>query len=541
MIADLHDADHRVTVEGFYDHVRPLSDDEREGFRQLPFDEARWQEEAGVPASKTEKGYSILEGTTARPTLDVNGIWGGYTGKGAKTVLPSKATAKISCRLVPDQTPGEITDKLRRHFEAHVPDTMTLDFRDLHGGHGAIVDTTAPAMQAAADALEGVFGQRPHFTREGGSIPVVADFKRLLGFDTVLMGFGLDSDAIHSPERAIRPRPLPPGHRGVDPVHGRLRQARAVRAATLLALTLAVGACKPSTPSVSNGAVGIDTLSLPPRLAAVWPTESEAHVLDREGDVYALVRVSSDSGTVLLQWADLRAVAVEHVMGAVADIDAGPGLYHPTAPSPSFALVPGDSVVEEAERSGALAVLNGAFFETPGQPTSQLAFPVARRGEVVTGGSSPYGPGRPGAAAARWRQPLRALAMGDTLAHIAVYDPATGTPLDLPAFAEAVVSYAPEAHPSRIATRFHVLGTLDADGDGTTEILLIATSDGQTTISAPASLLSRLGVTPESQIALDGGASVLVWNRRAGTLHHPTPAGGHDPQHLPHYLTLRLR
>ena len=213
MIAGLHDADHRVTVEGFYENVRDLTDEEREGYRALPFDETRWMEEAGVKASKTEKGYSILEGTTGRPTLDVNGIWGGYTGKGAKTVLPSKATAKISCRLVPDQTPDEITDKLRHHFEQHTPETMTLDFRDLHGGHGAIVDTSAPAMQAAAAALEGVFGQRPHFTREGGSIPVVADFKRLLGLDTVLMGFGLDSDAIHSPNERFG---LDRFHQGIE-------------------------------------------------------------------------------------------------------------------------------------------------------------------------------------------------------------------------------------------------------------------------------------------------------------------------------------
>lgn len=213
MIAALHDDDHRVTVEGFYDAVRPLSDEEREGFRQLPFDEARWTEEAGVKATKSEAGYSVLEGTTARPTLDVNGIWGGYTGKGAKTVLPSKATAKISCRLVPDQTPDDITEKLRRHFEAHVPETMTLQFRNLHGGHGAIVDTSAPAMQAAAEALEGVFGQRPHFTREGGSIPVVADFKRILGLDTVLMGFGLDSDAIHSPNERFG---LDRFHQGIE-------------------------------------------------------------------------------------------------------------------------------------------------------------------------------------------------------------------------------------------------------------------------------------------------------------------------------------
>ena len=199
MISDLHDADHRVTVEGFYDDVIPLSDEEREAYASLPFDEGAWMDEAGVSATKTEAGYSVLEGTSGRPTLDVNGIWGGYTGEGAKTVLPSKASAKISCRLVAGQTPGDITDKLERHFRAHVPDTMTLEFTDLHGGHGVIVDTQAPAMQAASKALEGVFGQAPYFTREGGSIPVVADFKKLLGLDTVLMGFGLDSDSIHSP------------------------------------------------------------------------------------------------------------------------------------------------------------------------------------------------------------------------------------------------------------------------------------------------------------------------------------------------------
>ncbi len=213
MIADLHDADHRVTVDGFYDDVRDLTDEEREAYKALPFDLDAWMEEAGVKTTKTEKGFSPLEGTSGRPTLDVNGMWGGYIGKGAKTVLPSKATAKISCRLVPDQTPDEITDKLRRHFEERTPETMTLDFRNLHGGHGAIVDTSAPAMQAAAAALEGVFGQKPHFTREGGSIPVVADFKKILGLDTVLMGFGLDSDSIHSPNEKFG---LDRFHQGIE-------------------------------------------------------------------------------------------------------------------------------------------------------------------------------------------------------------------------------------------------------------------------------------------------------------------------------------
>ncbi|MDX1530524.1 MAG: dipeptidase [Rhodothermales bacterium] len=209
IIGRLHDADHRITVEGFYDHVRDLTDEERAGYRKLPFDEERWREEIGLKQAKTEGGYSVLEATSARPTLDCNGIWGGYTGEGAKTVLPSKASAKISCRLVPDQTPDEITEKLRRHFEEHTPETMTLTFKNLHGGHGALIDTSAPAMQAAAAAMRGVFGREPLFTREGGSIPVVADFKRILGLDSVLMGFSLDTDAIHSPNE----------HFGLDRFH----------------------------------------------------------------------------------------------------------------------------------------------------------------------------------------------------------------------------------------------------------------------------------------------------------------------------------
>ncbi|HLA64057.1 MAG TPA: dipeptidase [Rhodothermales bacterium] len=213
MIADLHDEDHRVTIEGFYDDVRALTDEERATFAALPFDEKGWMEEAGAKALKTEKGYTALEGVAARPTLDVNGMWGGYTGQGAKTVLPAKATAKISCRLVPDQTPDDITERLRRHFEQHTPETMTLTFTNLHGGHGAIVDITAPAMQAAKEAMRGVFGMDPYFTREGGSIPVVAAFKRLLGLDTVLMGFGLDSDAIHSPNEKFG---LDRFHQGIE-------------------------------------------------------------------------------------------------------------------------------------------------------------------------------------------------------------------------------------------------------------------------------------------------------------------------------------
>ncbi|MEM1126217.1 MAG: dipeptidase [Bacteroidota bacterium] len=199
LIAGLHDEHHRVTIPGFYDRVRPLSEDERAMIRDLPFDASAWLGEVGVQHGKTEAGYHPLEGTGARPTLDVNGIWGGYIGRGAKTVLPSEAHAKISMRLVANQDPEEIAEKLQAHLEAQTPPTMTLTFKRHHGGYPVLVETDSTAMQAAAEAMEGVYGQRPYFTREGGSIPIVADFKKRLGIDTVLMGFGLNSDALHSP------------------------------------------------------------------------------------------------------------------------------------------------------------------------------------------------------------------------------------------------------------------------------------------------------------------------------------------------------
>jgi acetylornithine deacetylase/succinyl-diaminopimelate desuccinylase-like protein len=213
LIAGLHDSQHRITVPGFYDDVRDMSDDERRAYRELPFDEATWGDSIGIDEARTEEGYSVLEATTARPTLDANGIWGGYTGEGAKTVLPSKASAKISMRLVPDQNPEDIAEKLKAYFEAHTPPTMKLTFTYLHGGHPSVVDTSSPAMQAALDALSAVFDREAHFAREGGSIPVVADFKRILGLDTVLMGFGLASDSIHSPNEHFE---LKRFHQGIE-------------------------------------------------------------------------------------------------------------------------------------------------------------------------------------------------------------------------------------------------------------------------------------------------------------------------------------
>ena len=199
LIAQMHDDQHRITIDGFYDNVQPLSDSERREMAALPFDVTAWLGEVGLQHWRTEAGYSVLEGATARPTLDCNGIWGGYIGDGAKTVLPSKASAKISMRLVPDQDPEEVAGKMHAWLNARIPSTMRLDFRMVHGAQGVLVDTESRAMEAASKALEGVYGRPPYLTRIGGSIPIVADFKQILGLDSLLMGFGLDSDAIHSP------------------------------------------------------------------------------------------------------------------------------------------------------------------------------------------------------------------------------------------------------------------------------------------------------------------------------------------------------
>jgi acetylornithine deacetylase/succinyl-diaminopimelate desuccinylase-like protein len=199
LIADLHDDDHRVAIEGFYDEVLELTEQDRAYIRSLPHDTEAWLGEIGVRHPRTEKGYSVLESTTIRPALDVNGIWGGYQGEGAKTVLPSVAGAKISMRLVPNQETDKVVELITSHLKSKAPETVNLDVRKLHGGAAIRIDPSSPAMNAAAGAMEEVFGVKPVFTHEGGSIPVVADFKQILGLDTILMGFGLNSDAIHSP------------------------------------------------------------------------------------------------------------------------------------------------------------------------------------------------------------------------------------------------------------------------------------------------------------------------------------------------------
>ncbi len=200
MIASLKDATGRITVDGFYDKVIDLSAEDRAEMAKQPFDLSAYKAELGIAATGGgEDGYTPLERSSIRPTLDVNGIWGGYIGEGAKTVLPSKAAAKISMRLVPDQDPDEITALFKAHFEKIAPDTVKVSVHPHHGGKAAMVSTRSAGYQAAARAMETTFGKTPIPTREGGSIPIVALFKEVLGLETVLMGFGLHSDAIHSP------------------------------------------------------------------------------------------------------------------------------------------------------------------------------------------------------------------------------------------------------------------------------------------------------------------------------------------------------
>ncbi len=199
MIASLHDENGRVTIPHFYDNVAELSQADRDALNKAPFDLEEYKKELGIDAIAGETGYTTLERTGTRPTLDVNGIWGGYTGEGAKTVLPSKASAKISMRLVPNQNPDEITELFTKHFISIAPKTVKVKITAHHGGEPAVTPTDSKAFKAAAKAFEEVWGKTPIPTRDGGSIPIVALFKKELGLDTVLMGFGLDTDALHSP------------------------------------------------------------------------------------------------------------------------------------------------------------------------------------------------------------------------------------------------------------------------------------------------------------------------------------------------------
>jgi acetylornithine deacetylase/succinyl-diaminopimelate desuccinylase-like protein len=202
MIASLHDENGHITIPGFYDDVEIVGDDERAKMNQAPFSLEDYKAALDIDAVHGEKGYTTLERSSIRPTLDVNGIWGGYIGEGAKTVLPSKASAKISMRLVPNQDPDKITELFAKHFVSIAPPSVKVVVKPHHGGQPAVTPTDTIEYQAAEKAMQITFGKEPIPQRSGGSIPIVALFENILGVKTVLMGFGLNSDDIHSPNES---------------------------------------------------------------------------------------------------------------------------------------------------------------------------------------------------------------------------------------------------------------------------------------------------------------------------------------------------
>jgi acetylornithine deacetylase/succinyl-diaminopimelate desuccinylase-like protein len=199
MIASMKDENKHITIPGFYDDVVVVTDADRAAMNQAPFDRVAYMKGLGIDDTMGERGYTILEQTSIRPTLEVNGIWGGYIGEGAKTVLPSKAYAKISMRLVPNQKSDTITQLFKQHFESIAPAGVKVEVRPHHGGEAAVTPSDTPEYKAASMAMKETFGKDPIPVRGGGSIPIVALFEDVLQVKTVLMGFGLDSDDIHSP------------------------------------------------------------------------------------------------------------------------------------------------------------------------------------------------------------------------------------------------------------------------------------------------------------------------------------------------------
>ena len=199
LLSKVIDTDGRITIPHFYDDVEEVPVAEREMIAQIPFNEKKYMEAIGVKALKGEKDYSTLERNSCRPSFDVCGIWGGYTGEGSKTVLPSKAYAKVSSRLVPHQQHEKISQLFVDYLTQQAPDYVQVKVTPLHGGEGYVCPIDHPAYQAAEKGFEKAFGKKPLAVRRGGSIPIISDFEQILGIKTILMGFGLESDAIHSP------------------------------------------------------------------------------------------------------------------------------------------------------------------------------------------------------------------------------------------------------------------------------------------------------------------------------------------------------
>ncbi len=215
MLARVVDADGRITVPGFYDDVEEVPQAERDMIAHIPFDEENYKAAIGVKELFGEKGYSTLERNSSRPSFDVCGIWGGYTGEGSKTVLPSKAHAKVSCRLVPHQDHHKISQLFADYIQSIAPATVQVKVTPMHGGQGYVCPITLPAYKAAEKGFEKAFGRKPLAVRRGGSIPIISTFEQVLGIKTVLMGFGLESNAIHSPNENM---PLDILRKGIEAV-----------------------------------------------------------------------------------------------------------------------------------------------------------------------------------------------------------------------------------------------------------------------------------------------------------------------------------
>lgn len=215
MLAKITDDNGRITIPHFYDDVEEVPHSEREMIAQIPFDEKKYKEAIGVEELFGEKGYSTLERNSCRPSFDICGIWGGYTGEGSKTVLPSKAYAKVSCRLVPHQNHEVISKMFVDYIDNIAPKTVKVKVIPMHGGEGYVCPITLPAYQAAEKGFEKAFRKKPLAVRRGGSIPIISTFEKVLGIKTILMGFGLESDAIHSPNENF---PLDIFHKGIEAV-----------------------------------------------------------------------------------------------------------------------------------------------------------------------------------------------------------------------------------------------------------------------------------------------------------------------------------
>ena len=213
LIAGLHDDGGRVTLPGFYDKVLPLDEDERQELNKLPLTEESYLQRGNVKALFGEEGYTPVERTGARPTLEINGLYSGFIGQGGKTIIPAYAMAKVTCRLVANQDPGEVYEQFKAYLKEHVPGTVTWELTSMGNSFPSLSNRKSKWIEAYVQAAEAAWGNKPLFKREGGSVPVVASIQQLLGVDSVNIGFGLPSDNIHGPNEKLN---LPTFYKGIE-------------------------------------------------------------------------------------------------------------------------------------------------------------------------------------------------------------------------------------------------------------------------------------------------------------------------------------